>query len=63
MIIDRVAKPSQHGLLSLNMLLLTGGRERTAEEWNKLYRLSGWEMQKKVDWSGHWVMFLRSDCE
>ena len=62
-IIDRVAKPSQHGLLSLNMLLLTGGRERTAEDWNELYRLSGWEIQKKVDWSGHWVMFLGSDCE
>jgi hypothetical protein len=62
-IIDRVAKPSQHGLLSLNMLLLTGGRERTAGDWNELYRLSGWEIQKKVDWSGHWVMFLGSDCE
>ena len=62
-IIDRVAKPSQHGLLSLNMLLLTGGRERTAEDWNELYRLSGWEIQKKVDFSGHWVMFLGSDCE
>ena len=62
-IIDRVAKPSQHGLLSLNMLLLTGGRERTAEDWNELYRLSGWEIQKKVDWSGHWVMFLGSACE
>ena len=62
-IIDRVAKPSQHGLLSLNMLLLTGGRERTTEDWNELYRLSGWEIQKKVDWSGHWVMFLGSDCE
>ena len=62
-IIDRVAKPSQHGLLSLNMLLVTGGRERTAEDWNELYRLSGWEIQKKVDWSGHWVMFLGSDYE
>jgi hypothetical protein len=60
-IIDRVAEPSRHGLLSLNMLLLTGGRERTAEDWNKLYRLSGWEMQKKADWSDHTVMFLRSD--
>lgn len=60
-IIDRVAEPSRHGLLSLNMLLLTGGRERTEEGWNKLYRLSGWEMQKKADWSDHTVMFLRSD--
>jgi len=60
-IIDRVAEPSRHGLLSLNMLLLTGGRERTEEDWNKLYRLSGWEMQKKADWSDHTVMFLRSD--
>ena len=62
-IIDRVAEPSRHGLLSLNMLLLTGGRERTAEDWNKLYRLSGWVMLKKVDWADHSVMFLGSDCE
>lgn len=62
-IIDRFAEPSRHGLLSLNMLLVTGGRERTAEDWNKLYRLSGWEMQKQVDWSGHSVMFLGRDCE
>jgi hypothetical protein len=62
-IIDRIAEPSRHGLLSLNMLLITGGRERTAEDWNDLYKLSGWKMRKKVDWSGHSVMFLRSDCE
>ena len=60
-IIDRVAEPSRHGLLSLNMLLLTGGRERTAEDWDKLYTLSGWKMQKKVAWSDHSVMFLGSD--
>jgi hypothetical protein len=61
-VIDRSAEPSRHGLLSLNMLLVNGGRERTAEDWNKLYRLSGWEIHKQVDWSGHSVMFLGCDC-
>lgn len=62
-VIDRIAEPSRHGLLSLNMLLLTGGRERMEKDWNDLYKLSGWKMDKKIDWSGHSVMFLRSYCE
>ena len=61
-VIDRVAESARHGLLSLNMLLVNGGRERTSEDWDKLYKLSGWKMNKKVDWVGHSVMFLGSDC-
>ena len=48
-VIDLVAKPSQHGLLSLNMLLVTGGMS-VRQKIGMNYRLSGWEIQKK--WIG-----------
>ena len=57
-IIDRIAEPSRHGLLSLNMLLITGGRERTAEDWNDLYKLSGWKMRKRLIGQGIQLCFL-----
>jgi O-methyltransferase domain len=35
-------------LSDLNMLLLTGGRERTEEEYRALYRAAGFELTRTV---------------
>jgi len=35
-------------LLDINMLVMTGGRERTAEEFAALYRASGFELVRIV---------------
>ena len=57
-VIDRLGEPSRNGLLSLNMLLLTGGRERSLEEWDELLMVSGWKKMNERDWLNHSVMFL-----
>jgi len=62
-VIDRTAEPEKHGLLSLNMLLLSGGRERTNSEWIHLFSNAGWVVKEVSTWSEHSIFSLapRSD--
>jgi hypothetical protein len=62
-VIDRTAEPGRHGLLSLNMLLVSGGRERTNPEWRHLFSNAGWAVGDVTTWSEHSVFSLvpRSD--
>ena len=62
-VIDRTAIPGKHGLLSLNMLLVSGGRERTDSEWNHLFSNAGWVVEDVSTWSEHSIFSLapRSD--
>lgn len=62
-VIDRVVEQGNHGLLSLNMLLLTGGRERTQDDWIELFMSSGWQIFERNVWSGHAIMELRRRTE
>lgn len=57
-VIDRISEPGVHGMLSLNMLLLTGGRERSRDEWHRLFSSSGWMAEHSSEWSGHTVFSL-----
>ena len=62
-VIDREDEPytqhgRRHGLLSLNMLLTCGARERTREEWRALFAAAGLRVQKRDEWRGHVVMYL-----
>ncbi|MEC8742841.1 MAG: methyltransferase, partial [Candidatus Thermoplasmatota archaeon] len=62
-VIDRTANPGKHGLLSLNMLLVSGGRERTNSEWIHLFSNAGWVVEDVSAWSEHSIFSLspRSD--
>lgn len=62
-VIDRISEPHLHGLLSLNMLLLTGGRERMISEWHDLFSGANWRIGKQTDWFDHSIMFLEVDSE
>jgi hypothetical protein len=44
----RLAQPLAHGVGLKNILVMTGGRERTAEEFAALYRASGFELGRIV---------------
>lgn len=57
-VIDRTAEPEKHGLLSLNMLLVSGGRERTSSEWRHLFSTAGWTLEDASAWSEHSVFSL-----
>ncbi|MBL72479.1 MAG: hypothetical protein CMB41_04915 [Euryarchaeota archaeon] len=59
-IIDRIAEPEKHGLLSLNMLLLTGGRERTHSEWMAIFSEAGWSLTAQSTWASHAIMHLEA---
>lgn len=60
-VIDRVLNPEEHGLLNLNMLLVSGGKERNQMEWDALFRSSGWELGHQKQWSHHTIFFLKGD--
>ena len=57
-VIDRTAEPGRHGLLSLNMLLVSGGRERTNAEWRHIFSNAGWTVDDCSEWSEHSVFSL-----
>ncbi|MDE0953783.1 MAG: methyltransferase [Candidatus Poseidoniales archaeon] len=57
-VIDRTNDDGEHGLLSLNMLLTTGGRERNAAEWNHLFAQAERTIERKVEWRGHSIFTL-----
>ncbi len=59
-IIDRIAERGKHGLLSLNMLLLTGGRERTHSEWLTIFSEAGWSLMAQSTWASHAIMHLEA---
>jgi len=60
-VIDRVANPTENGLLSLNMLLVSGGKERNKSEWQQLVNSVGWRISDEKSWSNHSIFFLRGD--
>jgi hypothetical protein len=57
-VIDRVNDNGEHGLLSLNMLLTTGGRERSTDEWNLLFTKVKRIIIRKIEWKGHSIWKL-----
>jgi len=44
-------------LMDLNMLVMTGGQERTAEEYGALYRASGFELARVLPLPGGLAVF------
>lgn len=60
-VIDRVFNPQEHGLLNLNMLLVSGGKERNQIEWDALFRSAGWGIRLQKYWSDHSIFFLIGD--
>ena len=60
-VIDRVFNPEEHGLLNLNMLIVSGGKERNQMEWDALFRSAGWEISHQKQWSHHTIFFLKGD--
>ena len=60
-VIDRTNEEGEHGLLSLNMLLTTGGKERSMIEWQNLFTQAGRTIVETVDWRGHTVFTLEGD--
>jgi len=60
-VIDRINDYGVHGLLSLNMLLTTGGRERSTDEWNLLFTKVKRRIIGKVEWKGHSIWKLEVD--
>lgn len=58
-VIDREEDAAaQHGLLSLNMLLTTGAWERTAAEWQTLFKACTLRLVKQSAWRGHTISWL-----
>jgi len=57
-VIDRTNDDGEHGLLNLNMLLTTGGKERSTDEWNHLFAQAGRTILGKVEWRGHSIFTL-----
>ena len=57
-VIDRTNDEGEHGLLSLNMLLSTGGRERNTDEWCRLFAQSGRVIVGENEWRGHSIFSL-----
>ena len=51
----------QNGLLSLNMLLVNGGYERSIEDWHSLFAGCLWSIQSIETWNNHLVMKLRGE--
>ena len=60
-VIDRVFNPEEHGLLNLNMLIVSGGKERNQLEWDALFRSAGWEISHQKQWAHHTIFFLKGD--
>ena len=60
-IIEREGIAEQNGLLSLNMLLVNGGYERSIEDWHSLFARCLWSIQSIEKWNNHLVMKLRGE--
>lgn len=52
---------NQHALLSLHMFLLNEAKERTRQEWNKLFSATNWSVQSRTPFSDHIVTLLKKD--
>ncbi len=57
-VIDRVNDHCGFGLLDLNMYLTTGGTERTMEEWEILFKKTGWSINTITHHKGHHIFQL-----
>ena len=62
-VIEREGIAEQNGLLSLNMLLVNGGYERSIDDWNRLFARSFWSVQSIERWNNHLVMKLSGERE
>jgi hypothetical protein len=60
-VIDRANDDGEHGLLSLNMLLTTGGKERSTDEWSRLFAQAGRRIVEKNIWRGHSIFTLEGN--
>jgi len=60
-VIEREGIAQQNGLLSLNMLLVNGGYERSISVWRSLFARCSWNIQSIEPWKNHLVMKLRGD--
>jgi hypothetical protein len=60
-VIDRTNDDGEHGLLSLNMLLTTGGKERSTDEWNDLFTKAGRIIVETMEWRDHTVFTLEGN--
>ena len=59
LIIDRISSNrGDYGLLDLNMYLITGGRERSLEDWKGLIKKTRWNLRKSEPFRGHFIMEL-----
>ncbi|GCC10071.1 multifunctional cyclase-dehydratase-3-O-methyl transferase TcmN [archaeon] len=59
LIIDRISSNrGDYGLLDLNMYLITGGRERSLEDWKGLIKKTIWNLRKSEPFSDHFIMEL-----
>ena len=61
-VIDREDDTGRHGLMSLNMLLTTGSRERTRAEWQALFAACGLTVQQRDEWRDHVIVWLRKSA-
>jgi hypothetical protein len=53
-----VTQQRQHAALSLHMYLLHRSFERTEEQWNYLFTVSGWRAARRIEYNGHTVVNL-----
>ena len=60
-VIEREGIAEQNGLLSLNMLLVNGGHERSIKDWHSLFAQCFWSIQSIDTWNNHLVMKLRGE--
>ena len=58
-VIDRVNEGHRHGLLSLNMLLTTGGKERTLKQWEALFSSVDYTIDRQIEWNEHTIFELK----
>jgi hypothetical protein len=57
-VIDRIVENDKLGLLSLNMLLVNGGKERNEIEWSELFHRAELQVNRVQSWREHAIMWL-----
>ena len=61
LVIDRIRDGRSLGLLTLNMVLTTGGRERKMDEWRNLFSRGGWNLTGRRNLGDHHVFILKKE--
>jgi hypothetical protein len=57
-VIDRIVENDKLGLMSLNMLLSNGGKERDEIEWSELFYRAELQVKRVQSWREHAIMWL-----